>query len=67
MDKKLELALKTVDEVIEQRDWLMNMTKINRNRIDFFESEVSKLTDIANANTIVLKELAERKNIYKKQ
>jgi len=45
----------------------MNMTKINRNRIDFFESEVSKLTDIANANTIVLKELAERKNIYKKQ
>ena len=38
MDKKLKLALKIIDEILEQRDWLMNMTKINRNRIDFLES-----------------------------
>ena len=65
--KNLPLLYETLEKVIEQRDYLMNLMKTYTKKIMFLESEVTKLMEISVADDIVMKELSRRKNIYKKE
>ena len=65
--KNLPLLYETLEKVIEQRDYLMNLTKIYTKKIMFLESEVTKLMEISVADDIVMEELSRIKNIYKKE
>ena len=65
--KNLPLLYETLEKVIEQRDYLMNLTKIYTKKIMFLESEVTKLMEISVADDIVMKELSRKKIFIKKK
>ena len=55
--KNLPLLYETLEKVIEQRDYLMNLTKIYRKKIMFLESVVTKLIEISFSDDVVNQEL----------
>ena len=65
--KNLPLLYETLEKVIDQRDYLMNLTKIYTKKVMFLESKVTKLIETTVSNDIVMEELSRRKNIYKKE
>ena len=66
-NEKFTIIIKTLEKVIEQREYLMNLTNIYTKKIMFLESEVTKLMEISVSDDIVIQELSRRKNIYKKR
>ena len=65
--KNLPLLYETLEKVIEQRDYLMNLTKIYTKKIMFLESEVTKLIEVSVSDDVVNQELSRRKTFIKKK
>ena len=53
-NEKFTTIIKTLEKVIEQREYLMNLTNIYTKKIMFLESEVTKLMEISVSDDIVI-------------